>query len=277
MKRRGLSLAVGALLLAVAVGFCVDTFLDERARVSDALGSASIGWLVVAVLVAGFTMAWLAWRWSACLSLLGADRPVGTVARWYFVGELGKYVPGGIWPVVGRGELARRGGVDRSVAYQSVVWSLAGWYGASVLPLAAAATHPRLQSAAARLAGRASGGRLVLTTLPWATAVRLVASYLPTWLCIAGASAAVTHAYGTDPGWQAPAAAVLAWVVGFLAVPVPAGAGVREAVFVASSGLDGGVALTVAVTTRLAFVLVDLTGAALAAVTMPRRATIGPA
>ena len=90
-------------------------------------------------------------------------------------------------------------------------------------------------------------------------------TYLPTWVGIAGATAAVSTAYGADPGWQAPAAAVLAWVVGFLAVPVPAGAGVREAVFVATSGLPAGVGLTVAVTTRLAFILVDLVGAASAA------------
>ena len=192
------------------------------------------------------------------------------MARWYFLGELGKYVPGGIWPVVGRGELAHRGGVDRGVAYQSVAWSLASWYGAAVLPVAAVATHPRLQAAAAGTLRRLTGGRVDLAVLPWRTAVVLVASYLPTWVCIAGATAAVTTAYGADPGWRAPAAAVLAWVVGFVAVPVPAGAGVREAVFVATSGLPAGVGLTVAVTTRLAFVAVDLAGAALAAATTPR-------
>lgn len=264
-RRRAATLAVGALLLAVGLGFCVDTFLDERDRVGDALGDASVGWLLVAVALAAFTMGWLAWRWRTCLAVLGVDRPAPTVARWYFLGELGKYVPGGIWPVVGRGELATRGGVDRSVAYQSVVWSLAGWYGASVLPVAVLGAHPRLQAAAAGVARRA---RLTITPLPWPTAAKLVASYLPTWVAIAAATAAVTHAYGVDPGVQAPAAAVLAWVVGFLAVPVPAGAGVREAVFVATSGLEPGVALTVAVTTRLAFILVDLAGAALAGVTM---------
>ena len=33
---------------------------------------------------------------------------------WYFAGELGKYLPGGIWPVFGRGQLAyRRGGISQ--------------------------------------------------------------------------------------------------------------------------------------------------------------------
>jgi hypothetical protein len=58
---------------------------------------------------------------------------------------------------------------------------------------------------------------------------------------------------------------VLAWFCGFVVIPAPAGAGVREAVFVATSGLDPGLAVTVAVTARLAFVTVDLIGAAVAA------------
>ena len=61
--------------------------------------------------------------------------------------------------------------------------------------------------------------------MPWGVLLRLVLTYLPAWLFVA-ATAAVLRAFGETPGWQAPAAAVLAWVCGFLAVPVPAGAGV---------------------------------------------------
>jgi uncharacterized membrane protein YbhN (UPF0104 family) len=98
-----------------------------------------------------------------------------------------------------------------------------------------------------------------------------VVTYVPAWLLVGATTAAVLRAFGEPVGWQAPAAAVLAWVCGFLAVPVPAGAGVREAVFVATSGLDSGLALTVAVTTRLAFLLVDLLGAAVSAPVLSAR------
>jgi hypothetical protein len=50
------------------------------------------------------------------------------VIAWYYSGEIGKYVPGGVWPVVGRGELARRGGVPAGRAYSGVVLSLAALY-----------------------------------------------------------------------------------------------------------------------------------------------------
>jgi uncharacterized membrane protein YbhN (UPF0104 family) len=256
---------LGALAFAVALWFCVDTAIDERDRIGDALGAARVGWLVAAVALAGGAMVVVAHGWVRCLAALGAPRPAGRVLGWYFVGELGKYLPGSIWPLVGRGELAHRGAVGRSVAYRSVVLSLLAWYGAAVLPVAVLVAHPRVQAAVGRLAGRLSRGRVDVVVLPWGRLVRLLLVYLPSWLLIAATTGAVVVAYGEDPGWQAPAAAVLAWVCGFLVVPVPAGAGVREAVFVATSGLDPGLAVTVAVTARLAFVLVDLVAAAVAA------------
>ncbi len=47
-----------------------------------------------------------------------APRPGAREAvAWYFGGELGKYVPGGVWPVLGRGELADRAGISRATGY----------------------------------------------------------------------------------------------------------------------------------------------------------------
>jgi uncharacterized membrane protein YbhN (UPF0104 family) len=275
VKRRASAVA-GLLLLAVAVGFCARTFLDERRRVEDALADARPAWLLVAVALAAAAMASLALGWGRCLGALGSVRPAGAVARWYFLGELGKYVPGGLWPIVGRGELARRAGVAATVAYQSVLLSLAAWYGAALLPAALVGSHPAVQSRAAGLVARLTRGRVAVAVLPWRTLLRLVASYLPTWALVAGATAAAVAAYGGPPGWRAPAVAVAAWVLGFLAVPVPAGAGVREAAFVAASGLPAGLALTVAVTSRLAFVVVDLVGALVAAATQRHAAPFTP-
>jgi hypothetical protein len=272
VARRRATAAVGLLLFGVALAFCARTFVDERARVEDVLGEARVGWLLVTALLAAAAMWSLVLGWARCLGVLGAERPVGLVGRWYFLGELGKYVPGGLWSIVGRGELARRDGVAATAAYQSVVLSLAAWYGAALLPAALVGSHPAVQGRAATAVARMTRGRVVLAVLPWRALARLVLSYAPTWALVAGTTAAAASAYGGPSGWRAPAIAVAAWVLGFLAVPVPAGAGVREAVFVAASGLPADLALTVAVTTRLAFVVVDLLGALVAAATA-RRAT----
>ena len=60
-------------------------------------------------------------------------------------------------------------------------------------------------------------------------------------------------------------ATILSWVVGFLAVPVPSGAGIRETVLYAAAGVPRTIAITTAVGARIIFVLVDVLGAAICA------------
>lgn len=261
--RRQLPTLVGVVLLVAAVAFCAATLVREHDRVADALGEARPAPLLLAALTAGAAMASLALGWQRCLAALGSPLPTGRIAGWYFAGELGKYLPGGIWPVVGRGELAARGGVPRGAAYQSVAWSLVCWYGAAALPVAAAGAHPAVQRRVAGAAARATRGKVRLSVLPWVTVTRLLVGYLPTWVLIGGTTALVMAAYDEPVGWRAPLVAIVAWVAGFAAVPVPAGAGVREAVFLAASGLPDGVGIVVAVTARLLFVAADLLGAVL--------------
>jgi uncharacterized membrane protein YbhN (UPF0104 family) len=78
---------------------------------------------------------------------------------------------------------------------------------------------------------------------------------------VGATSVCVTEALGFS---QQPArvafAAVAAWIIGFLAIPVPAGAGLRELVFLAISGLDNGPAVAVAAIARLLFIVVDAGG-----------------
>ena len=89
--------------------------------------------LVLGLFAASAGMTTIAAGWTDVLDLLGAHVGRWRVIGWYYVGELGKYLPGGVWPVLGRGELARRGGVGRSVAYASVGLSLATLYLAAAL------------------------------------------------------------------------------------------------------------------------------------------------
>lgn len=292
-KRRsravGLSTAVGAVIGLLAAGFVVRTLISEWHKVRQELSHASLTWLGLGLLLAVLGMTSIAWCWRAVLRLLGASPPVGRVVAWYFVGEAGKYLPGGVWPVLGRGELARRSGLSRSTAYASVGLSLAVLYlagmfvgvaflpfalsggGASpwmlfllALPAGLVLLHHGVLEALARLARRITKRPLVVDIPDWKRSVALVVRYLPSWLFIGGATYAVSRSLTSDVSFpRVMFAATLSWVAGFLAVPVPAGAGVREAVFLAASGLDGGIAATVAVATRVLFILVDGGGAAI--------------
>ena len=295
----GLSTAVGAVIGILAAGFVVRTLISEWDKVRHDLSHASLAWLAVGLLLAAVGMTSIALGWRSALRLLGASPPATKVVAWYFVGEAGKYLPGGVWPVLGRGELARRSGLSRSTAYASVGLSLAVLYlaamfvcvgflpfalsggGASpwmlfllALPAGLVLLHHRVLERLAGFARRVTRRDLVVGIPDWKRSVALVVRYVPSWLFIGGATYAVSRSLTSDVSFpRVMFAATLSWVAGFLAVPVPAGAGVREAVFLAASGLDGGIAATVAVAARVLFILVDGGGAAigLAMVGSPRR------
>ncbi len=106
----------------------------------------------------------------------------------------------------------------------------------------------------------------------WRQSLSLVAMYVPTWLFIGSATWAVARSLTPDaPFARVAFAAVLSWVAGFLAVPVPAGAGIREAVLLGASGLDGGVAVATALVARLIFIAVDALGALVGSPAATRR------
>jgi glycosyltransferase 2 family protein len=297
-----LSALVGAVIGLTCIVFVAERMSSQWSEVRDEVANASPWWVVAAVLAAGAAMGWIAACWQRAMGLLGPPPDRRRTVAWYFAGEIGKYVPGGIWPVVGRGELARRGGVPRGRAYPSVGLSLAALYLAALglacalvpldlveqsespgalallvlLPVGLAALHPRVLTWARDQVVRLTGRGTDLKIPPWGRTIALVASYLPAWLLIWAATWCTARALLPHPSLlRIGVATMLSWVAGFVAVPVPAGAGVREAVFVAASGLPVGIGATIAVGSRLAFLVADVAGAALTA-PWHRREKAGP-
>jgi hypothetical protein len=181
-----LSALVGAVVGLTCAAFVAARLASQWSEVRDEIADASLGWIAAALVLAAAGMTWIAvcWRWALALS--GPPTDLRRTIAWYYGGEIGKYVPGGIWPVVGRGELASRGGMPRTRAYPSVGLSLATLYlGAllvaavlvpldlaqqsespaalsllALLPLGLATLHPRvlgwLRDRVARVTGRAA-------------------------------------------------------------------------------------------------------------------------
>jgi uncharacterized membrane protein YbhN (UPF0104 family) len=285
-----LSAVVGAVIGLTCVAFVVDRMTSQWADVRDQVADASVGWIVAAVVCAAGGMTWIAGCWRRAMGLSGPPPGRRRTIAWYYAGEIGKYVPGGLWPVLGRGELARRGGVPRGRAYPSVGLSLVALYLAALgvasvlvpldlaeqsespaalamlalLPLGLLALHPRVLTWARDRLVRLTGRGADIVIPPWRATIGLVVSYVPAWLFIWAATWCVARALLPDPPvLRIGIATTLSWTAGFVAVPVPAGAGVREAVFVAASGLPAGIGATIAIGSRLAFLVVDVAGLAL--------------
>lgn len=299
------SAVAGVVLGGAAMFYVVRRLVRDWPDAREAMEHAEPGWIVVGLVLAAAAMVTMAVGWRAVLRLVGVTAPRARVVAWYFVGELGKYVPGVIWPVVGRGELARRAGVPRNRAYTSVLLSLGLLYLASLfvataflpfglsgggfdpwmlfllaLPVGVAALHHGFLGWVAGTVERLTGVHVDLEIPKWGDSLRLVARYVPAWLFVGTGTWAVARAL--DPGApfsRVVFATVLSWAAGFLAVPVPAGAGVREAVLTATSVLDGGVAAATAIVARVLFVVVDVVAGLVAAPFAGRRragATVGP-
>jgi uncharacterized membrane protein YbhN (UPF0104 family) len=171
--------------------------------------------------------------------------------------------------------------VARAVSYQSVVLSLLLLYlacalvggvlvgigAAVVIVVGIAVLHPAVSGRLLDLARRLTKRDIDVVLPSLGTSARLTAMYLPVWLLVGTATWAVARALDPSASWtHIVPAATASWLVGFLAVPVPGGVGVREAAFVAfAGGLAPGVAPATAVIARLVFVAVDAAGAAVLA------------
>lgn len=301
-RRRLLTLLLRAsavIIAGAAVYFCVVALADSWPSVVEGFRRMS-GWLLIAAFLLGFAgTALLAFSWQRCLLLVDGRRwPYRRVVAWFFAGELGKYLPGSVWAVVGRGELAHRAGVRRGVAYTATVLSMVlmlvgvglvcsvllpflvgggpwhGWEWLVILtiPAAVAMTVPAINRPIFGLLARVSKQRVVVPAASVGRMADVILSSMPAWVLTSSASVVVTAAMGYE---QNPArvafAALLAWVVGFLAVPVPAGLGVREGLFAVLSGLDTGVAFAVAGLVRVLQIVSDALGGLLGLIAVGAR------
>jgi glycosyltransferase 2 family protein len=282
---------IGVAVGVAGTGFVVRQIVLNRAEIADALSSADLAWLAVGGITGLLAMGVLGANWLSVIRRAGGRTSWRRGMSWFYVGQLGKYVPGGIWPIVGQAELAHRGATPRAAAYVSTAIAMvAAFLGAAtvaavsglivspdgrLLPLAlvaalavvfAALVVPSTRSMVHRIAARSSGRQLLLPDPRWFTT--LVARHLPVWVAYSGMNVFTVVALGGNLDASLVIELVyvtcISWMAGFVAVGVPGGIGVRETVFISmmSTPLGAGVAVSAAVLSRLVAIAVDLTGAA---------------
>ncbi|MFP3714841.1 lysylphosphatidylglycerol synthase domain-containing protein [Puerhibacterium sp. TATVAM-FAB25] len=281
--------AVKWLFLAVAVGLAVYAVWSTWDDLVDAAGRLSVATLAgSAVLTVAYVLCTLV-AWRAVLADLGSPLPGRAAVAVFGVSQIGKYVPGGVWNVVAAAELGATHRIPRrrslaamavavlvSVVSGAVVGTvclpfvssgtLGGWTWAAVAAavLLAVLLLPPVLTRVIGLAFRLARREPLEKPLSWrglgATALWSVIGWL-----FAGAQVWVlATGLGLDATPRTFALAVggyaLAWVVGFLIILVPAGAGAREGVLLAVMGaaMPHAELLLVALLSRVLMTLVDL-------------------
>src|SRR3954452_17484900 len=117
--------------VAVAVGLAVWALWSRWPEVVSALHRLDARGLVLAALATLLNAVLTGLAWRALLADLGFRLPIGLAARVFFVGQIGKYVPGSLWPMIVQAELAKRHVARRSTAAATFVLLLLS--GASAL------------------------------------------------------------------------------------------------------------------------------------------------
>ena len=237
--------------------------------------------------------------WRVLLTAAGSRLPVRAASRIFFIGQLGKYVPGSVWPVLAQMELGRTYKVPRRRSATTAMLSmligltsgllaalvglpfLSGgsvhkyWWAFPFVPVLLVCLHPRVLNPVIAfglkkmrkpapetpLTGRVIGTAIAVNLASW------VFNGLQIWVMTARLGV-----HGGDTLLAAIGAYAFAWSVGFLVVPVPAGAGIKDAILIVELAalLGGGAAGTAAATaialvSRGVTILGDLAGAGVAA------------
>lgn len=290
MSRARLVNLIGIAIGIAGLAFVAVRVWRDRDEIREALESADPLWLVVAVGSGLAAMSLLGLNWLVIVRHAGSPAPWRRGLNWFFVGQLGKYVPGGIWPIVGQAELAHRATTPRSIAYSTTALSMVATLlgaaltaaitgmlspaGTRVLPALLAVglaaciailASARIRAWLHRLVDRVTTRELRLPELRWFSGI--VARYLPVWVLFSGMNVFTVEALGGT--LDAPLvltviyATCVSWIAGFVIIGLPGGLGVREAVFISmmTVPLGAGVAVSVAVVSRVVSVVVDLLGA----------------
>ncbi|MFJ9388204.1 lysylphosphatidylglycerol synthase domain-containing protein [Nocardioides sp. NPDC101246] len=278
----------------VRVVFVVAVFLaaawtiwTQRARLAESL--AQLGaWPIVTSCVlatAGTALTYLQWR--EVLGGLGVRMRLDEGARVFFLSQLGKYLPGSIWPVVMQMEAGRERGASRSTMVAANLFTIVlgctvglmvacvllpfaapgtiahYWWALLALPVLLVLLHPATMPALLNIALRVLRRAPITERLSMSSTLRAGMWALLSFVLL-GSHVAVL--VGALAGWTVESLAIsigavsLAVCVGVLAIPVPAGIGVRDGVLVLALSPTVGLAPAVllAVTSRLLISLSDL-------------------
>lgn len=279
MRRVALAAAAAAAVWAIAA---------KWPQVRIALGQMSLPALAAAAAASFAYVALTMLSWQAVIGI-----PLSAASRIFFVSQIAKYLPGGVWNFVAVGEAARGYSISRrrsvsslavAVAISIVVGGMLAlpsllatedlrgsyWWLLAAVPLGAAVLWPsilnRCLNAALRLARREPlerpvSGRAVLRSA-------LVSLFA--WLAIGLQVYVLLTALGMQAGAAGLARSIggyaLGWTAGFLVFFVPAGVGVREVALGAAlaGAVDVGSLVVVVITSRVLVTVADLVAGGLA-------------
>ena len=285
-RSRGMLLLRYGFVAAVVIALVV-LLWQQRDLVVESLQSISPGHVALSLLlgVAGASMPGFVWR-DLLASQGYRTAPVAGL-RVFFLAQLGKYLPGGIWNLVAQVDMARDLRIPARqaatatflavalsviaallVAAGSLPFAIPGlittyWWAFLAVPALVILLLPPVVEWWSALAFRILRRPATPVRLTWPVLIRATVLMLFSWVLLGLHFGALVQGLGGSGAslWlMSIGVFALAWVAGFLVLVAPAGAGIREAALVLgfAAVLPAGAVLTVAVLSRLVLVAADV-------------------
>ncbi|UDY22677.1 lysylphosphatidylglycerol synthase domain-containing protein [Nocardioides sp. Kera G14] len=292
------ALSGGALRWAIALvvlAFCGWLIWRHTDDLGGAIRSVSWWRFALSGLLAVIGTVLIERTWAALLHGFGVRPPTRETASMFYVSQLGKYVPGSVWPVLAQMQFGARWGISRSVMFAAnllllgivtgsgiivgallLPWTSADglahyWWLLLLLPPLAVALHPRTIPALLNR-GLRKLGREPLPGPPSYVALLGSAGWMTLgWLVLGLHVAVLLSAFGAVTPARIAASIgsiALGWAAGIAFIPAPAGAGIRDGIITLTlTPLIGATeAVTVALASRGLLLLADVVLAAISAV-----------
>jgi uncharacterized membrane protein YbhN (UPF0104 family) len=254
------------LLISAAGIYLVQRVLLDVAQLRNFDWELKVGTLLVSYILllaafAGYPLVW----WLLLKEGMGADLRLSKAFRIWYVSNLGRYIPGKIWQIVGRVELARAEGVSPPACAASVVYetglivisgalvfllALAALGGDGpgistrpvliLLPLGLILLHPSVFSAGTNKILRILRRPEVTLDVGTGWAASVFALYGLLWIVQGSGFFFLVRSLADVPGGWLPKMVGIfsaSWIAGFLSLVTPGGLGVREGVMALLLGM----------------------------------------
>jgi hypothetical protein len=295
---------VGVLFILLVLAAVAWTVAANRTSFAGTLDRVGAGGVLLSLVGGIVGVGATGQQWRTVLGGLGVGFGVAEGSKVFFVSQLGKYLPGSVWPIVMQMEAAKPRGANRKTVIAAnlitLVLSIATglvlagallpfafpdalgrfWWALAALPLVLILALPRslpfLLDQVLRVLRRKPLG----VQLSVAATLRAAAWALLSWVGLGAHLAVLCAAVGT-PSVGLVALCIggmgLAVSAGVLFLPAPAGAGMREVVlgYVLVSILTSGQAIAVVIASRAILIVADLLLAGVGAVLGRVRPSVG--
>lgn len=264
---------IGIPVIAGALAFITYRIWTNWITIGSVISQIKIGVTLKGLGILSLSATLLGWNWVSVLLFCGIQVPRLNGMRAYFLANLARYIPGGIWHFVGRTLWLVSQGHNPQRAVESLVLEqgiiLIAGIGTGFVFMRFILLSPLVL------------GFFVLVLLsvllsvmhgscerpPWIKWFVLLVNYIVFWILYGVANlyfaAAIVDDIGTVTDFSPTkiiGQAILSWVVGYVIFFVPGGWGVRELAFMylLSQDFSGNIVFILPVLSRLAQILAEI-------------------